>query len=155
MTLKSALMGVAIVLAYAVSPQAQDTLTGADTAEILTIARSHGSAKLATQSNGDPQINGKIDGISYQIYFRNCTDNTNCEDLNFYLGFLDLKPSLDVINAWNASKRFSRAYLDQVNDACVEMDIDLEEGVSSEYLASQFGVWNMILTQFAEHVGYR
>lgn len=155
MKLKTALMGSALALAFTVSPQAQDTLTGADTSEILSIARGYGSAKLASQSNGDPQINGKIDGISYQIYFRNCTGNADCEDLNFYSGFLDLKPSLKVINTWNASKRFSRAYLDEVNDACVEMDIDLVEGVSSEYLTSQFSVWNMILTQFAEHVGYR
>ncbi len=155
MKLKSILTGGALALALSLSAFAQGTITGTNTDKILNIARGYGSATLVTQSNGDPQINGKIDGISYQIYFRNCTDNANCEDLNFYLGFLDLKPSLDVINTWNASKRFSRAYLDSVNDASVEMDIDLVKGVSSEYLDSQFGVWNMILNQFAEHVGYR
>jgi hypothetical protein len=155
MKLKSILTGGALALALSLSAFAQGTITGTNTDKILNIARGYGSATLVTQSNGDPQINGKIDGISYQIYFRNCTDNANCEDLNFYLGFLDLQPSLDAINAWNASKRFSRAYLDSVNDACVEMDIDLVKGVSSEYLDSQFSVWKMILNQFAEHVGYR
>ena len=144
-----------VALSLAVSAQAQDTITGANTDEILNIARGYGAATLATQSNGDPQINGKINGISYQVYFRNCTDNTNCEDLNFYLGFLDLKPSLEVINDWNYNKRFSRAYLDEDKDACVEMDIDLVQGVSAEYLDAQFNLWNMILTQFAEHVGYK
>jgi hypothetical protein len=155
MKLKSILTGGALALALSLSAFSQSTITGTNTDKILNIARGYGSATLVTQSNGDPQINGKIDGISYQIYFRNCTDNASCEDLNFYLGFLDLKPSLDAINTWNASKRFSRAYLDSVNDACVEMDIDMVKGVSSEYLDSQFGVWNMILNQFAEHVGYR
>jgi hypothetical protein len=145
----------AIALALSVSAQAQGTITGANTDEILNVARGYGSATLATQSNGDPQINGKINGITYQVYFRNCTDNTDCEDLNFYLGFLDLKPSLEVINDWNYNKRFSRAYLDPDKDACVEMDIDMVKGVSAEYLDSQFSLWNLILTQFAEHVGYK
>jgi hypothetical protein len=155
MKLRSVLAAGALALALSVSAQAQNDITGADTDEILNVARGYGSATLATQSNGDPQINGKINGITYQVYFRNCTNNTDCEDLNFYLGFLDLKPSLEVINDWNYNKRFSRAYLDPDKDACVEMDIDLVKGVSAEYLDSQFSLWNLILTQFAEHVGYK
>jgi hypothetical protein len=155
MNWRSVLATGTLALAFTVSAYAQNTLTGADTAVILQVAQNHGSATLTTQDNGDPQINGTIDGLRYQIYFRNCTDHRNCEDLNFYLGFLDLEPSLEVINTWNYTKRFSRAYLDPEQDACVEMDIDLVEGVSAEYLNSQFAVWEMIVTQFAEHVGYR
>ena len=155
MKLRSVLAAGALALALSVSAQAQNTIMGADTDEILNVARGYGSATLATQSNGDPQINGKINGTTYQVYFRNCTNNTDCEDLNFYLGFLDLKPSLEVINDWNYNKRFSRAYLDPDKDACIEMDIDLVKGVSAEYLDSQFSLWNLILTQFAEHVGYK
>ena len=155
MKLKSMLSGAGLALALSFSAQAQGVVTGADTEEILNIARGYGSATLATQSNGDPQINGKINGLTYQVFFRNCTNNANCEDLNFYLGFLDLKPTLEVINDWNSTKRFSRAYLDPDKDACVEMDLDLVKGVSAEYLDSQFGVWNLILTQFAEHIGYK
>ena len=88
----------ALVLALALPAQAQTLITGTDTAEVLNAARGYGAATLATQSNGDPQINGKINGISYQVYFRNCTANTDCEDLNFYVGFLDTKPTLEVIN---------------------------------------------------------
>jgi hypothetical protein len=153
MTWKSALMAGTLAIALTAAAEAQNTLTGADTAQILDVARSYGSATLTTQGNGDPQIDGTIDGLRYQIYFRNCTNNKNCEDLNFFLGFLDLKPSLEVINDYN--KRFSRAYLDPENDACVEMDIDLVEGVSAEYLESQLAVWHMVVTQFSQHVGYR
>ena len=155
MKLTTVLTGGALALALTVSSFAQATITGADTEEVLNAARGYGSATLTKQTNGDPQITGKINGISYQVYFRNCTDNANCEDLNFYLGFLDLKPSLEVINDWNLNKRFSRAYLDPDKDACVEMDLDLVKGVSPEYLDSQFSLWNQILTQFAAHVGYK
>ncbi|WP_316354701.1 YbjN domain-containing protein [Devosia sp.] len=154
MKLNSMFAGTALSLALTVSAQAQTLVTGADTAEILNAARGYGAANLTTQSNGDPQITGKINGVTYQVYFRNCTDNEDCEDLNFYLGFLDIKPSLEDINDWNLNKRFSRAYLDQDQDACVEMDLDLVKGVTADYLDSQFGLWAMVVGQFAEHVGY-
>ena len=147
------LAGATLALALSVSAQAQ-TLTGANTEDILAIAKNYGSASMTKQSNGDPQITGKIGGVSYQVYFRNCTDNKNCEDLNFYLGFLDIKPTLEEINDWNFNKRFSRAYLDQDKDACVEMDLDMVQGVSAEYVDSQFALWKMVVQQFADHVGY-
>jgi len=154
MKLNAMLAGAALTLAMSVTAYAQD-LTASNVDDILNAARGYGSATLTTQSNGDPQITGKTDGITYQIYFRNCTDNKNCEDLNFYLGFLDLKPTLEVINDWNLNKRFSRAYLDQDQDACVEMDLDMVKGVSAEYLDSQIGLWTLVVGQFADHVGYK
>jgi hypothetical protein len=153
MKLTTMIAGGALALALTASAQAQ-TITGADTDEILNAARGYGSATLGEQSNGDPQITGKINGITYQVYFRNCTNGADCEDLNFYLGFLDIKPTLEVINDWNFNKRFSRAYLDQDHDACVEMDLDMVKGVNAEYLDAQFGLWNMVVEQFSEHVGY-
>ena len=155
MKLKTILATGALALALTASAQAQTLLTGADVDEVLNAARGYGSATLTTQSNGDPQISGKMNGISYQVYFRNCTDNKTYEDLNFYLGFLDIKPTLEVINDWNFNKRFSRAYLDSDQDACVEMDLDLAVGVTAEYLDSTFGLWDLIVTQYAEHVGYK
>ena len=154
MKLTTMIAGGALALALTASAQAQ-TITGADTDEILNAARGYGSATLGEQSNGDPQITGKINGITYQVYFRNCTNGADCEDLNFYLGFLDIKPTLEVINDWNFNKRFSRAYLDQDQDACVEMDLDMVKGVSADYLDAQFGLWNMVVEQFSEHVGYK
>lgn len=154
MKLNAMFAGGALALALTVSAQAQ-TLTGADTDAILNAARGYGSATLAAQSNGDPQITGKVDGITYQIYFRNCKDNKDCEDLNFYLGFLDLKPKPEVINDWNMNKRFSRAYLDKDQDAVVEMDLDMVKGISPEYLDSQIGLWTLVVAQFADHVGFK
>ena len=154
MKLTTMLAGGALTLALTASAYAQN-LTGSDVDEILNAARGYGSATLTTQSNGDPQITGKTEGITYQIYFRNCTDNKNCEDLNFYLGFLDVKPSLEVINDWNLNKRFSRAYHDQDQDACVEKDLDMVKGISAEYLDSQIGLWTLVVGQYADHVGFK
>jgi len=145
--------GSLIALALAGAPQAK-TIQANDTDAILNIARGYGAAELVAQGNGDPQITGKIEGITYQVYFLNCTDHTQCQDLNFYLGFLDIKPSLETINAWNFTKRFSRAYLDQDQDASIEMDLDLANGVDAKMLDAQFDIWRQVIAQFATHIGY-
>jgi len=155
MAFNKLLAGAVLALTTTVSAQAQSLLTGTDTAEILNLARGYGAASLTSQANGDPMISGKIEGVSYQVYFRNCTNNADCEDLNFYAGFLDNRPGLEAINDWNLNKRFSRAYLDQDEDACVEMDIDLVQGITADYLDAQFGLWTMVLAEFTTHIGHK
>jgi len=154
MTFKHWASALAIALLAASPAAGQSTITGNDVEEILRIARMHGKARLVEQKNGNPQITGRMNGLLYQIFFLNCTDGADCEDINFYLGFLDIEPTLEVINDWNYNKRFSRAYIDRDNDACVEMDLDLAVPVSVEYMESTFDLWSLIVTQFAEHVGY-
>jgi hypothetical protein len=97
--LRQLILGGAIVLATAFSAQAQRIVDGSNVDEMVKIARGYGSAELETQANGDPQIRGEIEGVTYYVTFMNCTDNTNCEDINFYAGFLDNKQTLEVINA--------------------------------------------------------
>jgi hypothetical protein len=147
------LTAAAILLGIVIPASAQD-LSGHDVDAILAIAQEYGKATLTESGNGDPQITGRMNGLLYHVFFANCTDGEECEDLNFYLGFLDLKPSLEVINEWNQTKRFARAYLDTDLDACIEMDLDLVVPVSAEYMRSQFDLWGLVVTQFSEHVGY-
>jgi hypothetical protein len=153
--LKQLILGGAFMLATAVSAQAQTVIDGSQIDEIVNIARGYGSATLETQSNGDPKITGKIEGVTYQVFFMNCTNNTACEDLNFYAGFLDNKQTLDVINAWNRDKRFGKAYLDSDLDAVVEFDLNLEHGVTRDNLDAAFSLWSLILDQYTTYIGYK
>lgn len=130
-------------------------ITGADVEEILNVARGYGSANIAEQSNGDPMISGKVDGLTYQIYFQGCTGNKDCQDLMFYLGFLDIQPGIEKMNEWNQTERLSRAYIDGDDDACIEFDVALREGVSFEYLDSMMGIWVNRMSDFAQYVGYK
>jgi len=91
--------------------------------------------------------------VPYQVFFLNCGSGA-CEDLNFYAGFAGLKPTMDSLNAWNRDKRFGRAYLDSDLDAVIEYDINLEYGVSRDNLNAAFGVWSLVLGEFAGYVGY-
>jgi len=153
--LKSLILGGAVVLASAVSAQAQTVVDGNAVDEILNVARGYGAATLEAQSSGDPQISGKIEGVTYQVFFMNCTENKDCEDLNFYAGFLDNKQTLEVINAWNRDKRFGKAYLDADLDAVIEFDLNLEHGVTRENLDAAFALWGLILDQYTTYIGYK
>ena len=138
-----------------VAAPAQELVDGSNVETILEIAKAHGEATLESQSDGDPRISGRINGLGYQLFFMNCTGGKDCEDLNFYAGFAELKPTVDAINDWNRNKRFGNAYLDSDLDAVIEFDVNLEFGVTRDNLDAAFGLWELLLQQYAEHIGYR
>lgn len=133
---------------------AQEIIDGSRIDEIVAIAAAHGEARLEAQANGDPRIAGTIGGVPYQLFLMNCTAHADCEDLNFYSGFRDIKPTMDALNAWNRDKRFGNAYLDADLDAVIEYDVNLEYGVSRDNLDAAFALWSLLLSEFASHVGY-
>lgn len=57
----------------------------------------------------------------------------NKTNFQLYSYFEKRKKKVDLkkINEWNASKRFSRAYLDKDGDAVIEWDVDLEGGTTA------------------------
>ena len=158
MTFKALILGIVLLAASIGGAQAQRIVNGSDVDEILAVAKTHGEATLETQSNGDPRIVGHISSqgdLTYAVYFMNCSDtNTDCEDLNFYAGFADIKPTLDTINAWNRDKRFGKAYLDADLDAVVEFDFNLEYGVTRDNLVAGFDLWTLIVDQYTDYIGY-
>lgn len=133
---------------------AQQLIDGASVDAIVQVARAFGSATVESQSNGAPKIAGRMDGIGYTIFFVNCTSPRQCSDLNFYAGFLEAKLTPDQLNSWNATKRFGRAYADPDGDAVVEMDVNLEGGVSRNNITSVFGIWRLMLDQFTSYIGF-
>jgi hypothetical protein len=155
MQFRSALLGCAMAMALGFPAQAQTIVDGGQADEILNLARGYGAASLETQTNGDPKISGRIDGVTYQVFFMNCTGGERCEDLNFYAGFLDNKQTLEAINSWNRDKRFGKAYLDADLDAVIEFDVNLEHGVTRENLDAAFSVWALVLSQYTSYIGHK
>lgn len=155
MQLKSLILGVGLTLGLAGSAAAQTILNGSNVDEIAALAKTYGTATVATASNGDPKIDGKIDGIPYVVYFKNCSGGADCKDVNFYAGFLDTKPDLETINAWNRDKRFGKAYLDSDLDAVIEWDVDLEYGVTQDAMDAAFSLWSLLLGEYVTYVGAR
>ena len=155
MGFRGILAAVMLLSGMTVVAAQEEVIDGSDAGEILNIARGYGAATLAKQDNGDPRIEGKIDGVQYYVVFRNCTDNTACEDLNFYAGFLDNKQTLEAMNAWNRDKRFAFAFLDSDLDASITYDVNIEYGVTPKNLDATFSIWNQVLSQYADYIGFQ
>ena len=156
MTFRAILTAAVLVLAGSAGVSAQETVDGTSVDEIANVARGYGSVTMDKATNGDPMISGKIEGVSYYLFFRNCSDtNVDCEDLNFYAGFLDNKQTMEAINAWNRDKRFGNAYLDVDLDAAIEFDVNLEHGVSRDNLDAAFSLWSVLLGEYTAYVGYK
>jgi len=58
------------------------------------------------------------------------------------------KMDLKKVNEWNATKRFSRAYLDEDGDAVIEWDIDLEGGTTSGALKESIRTYRIGVMTF-------
>lgn len=144
-----ALLSIA-VMAFASAPaaKAQDLVDGSNVSAIMELARGYGSASLSKQKNGNPLINGRINGIKYGIYFYSCKDGANCTAMQFYAGWKVGDAAEDAkmakLNEWNRTKRWGRAYLDRVGDIAVEYDINLAFGVTRANLDDSFDYWRLI-----------
>lgn len=74
------------------------------------------------------------------------------QTMQAYYGISGTKANVNTVNEWNKSKRFGRAYIDGDGDPCVELDYDLEGGVSDDSIKVWFDTVTMIVRSFKQHV---
>lgn len=117
----------------------------------------YATAKLGIDKLGDPYIEAAVNGTTFQAFFYNCTDHKACATLQLHSGYdLDKTPTATLINSWNRTQRFGRAWLDDQGDPILEMDIDLDDGgMSSALFADNLEFWATIVAAFEKHIGYR
>src|SRR6478735_9030701 len=105
-------------LGLSAGAQAQTLVSAEDPAALMAIIRELGfQAKLEEDNIGDPVIRSSSGGVDFRVYFYECKNNKRCKSLHFSVGY-DLADgaSLDVVQEWNADKRFASAYLDEERD---------------------------------------
>lgn len=70
-------------------------------------------------------------------------------NLQFY-SYFEKKKKMDLkkVNEWNATKRFSRVYLDQDGDAVIEWDVDLEGGTTAAGLKESIRTYRLGVMAF-------
>jgi hypothetical protein len=144
-----------LITSSAVAAESGTLIDGRDIDAIVDIARNYGSATIESQESGQPKIAARIGGVSYAVFFQNCSEPRACDDINLYAGFLDSNPSQDQVNTWNANKRFGRAYIDPDGDAALEMDINLRDGVSPANLSASFAIWRLLIIQFMDYLSVK
>ena len=135
-----AVAAVALVLAGPVSAQ---QMRERITAEQLTgLLRDKGmEGKVNERGNVIVETNGtKI------VFF------ISGQTLQAYFGLTGTKANVTSINEWNKTKRFGRAYIDGDGDPCVELDYDLEGGVTDDNVKVWFDTVTAIVRSFKTHV---
>jgi hypothetical protein len=108
-------------------------------AEILT-----GAAAAA-----GPVIRSASSGLAFEIRLLNPSqiEPKSFADLTFMAG-LQLQGPLapEIVNGWNASKRFSRLYIAQ-NHLVIAMDVVLPGGLPPDHLRAQIEIWDRLLQE--------
>lgn len=155
MKLASYLSGTILAVSALTAPAAlanSGMIDATSPEKILNLARGYGSATLETDSSNDPFITGRIDGIKYGIYFYGCTNNKDCDDIQFTATWSSDRVSMSDINGWNSSKRYGKAYLDSDNDPALIMTVNLDYGVSYKNLDDSFMWWSRTVKSFRDTI---
>lgn len=131
--LKSWLIALSALLLIAPSAMAKDYPFGGITPEEMAaelIAAGHAVTETG-MDRGTPFLNVTFnkDGIerSYQVYMLDCAAG-RCASIQYCL--IMKNPNGDRVWAWNAEKRFARAY-GKDGHVLIEYDIDVERGANS------------------------
>src|SRR5262245_7338056 len=155
---KKATLGSILLLGLALSAGAQaQTLVSAENPDaLIKIVQDLGfQAKLEKDDVGDPVIRSSSGGVDFRIYFYECKNNKHCKSLHFSVGY-DLADgsSLDVMQQWNADKRFASAYLDGEADPFLQMDINTEGGITQANFENSFQLWQSLKGEFEQFIGW-
>lgn len=152
-TATALLLGLLSLFRPGVATAAEQNIVSAhDVAVIYEIARGFGNAVQETDGDGDPRITGRAEGIKYSIYFYGCTKHVNCEDIQFFAYWTNVKAPLETINAWNAENRFGKAYIDKDGDVCLIHPVNLNLGVTKANLEDAFEWWVAVAKSFRKDV---
>ena len=106
-------------------------------------------AEIVSAAAGGPVIRSASSGLAFEIRLLNplTIDAKSFADLTFTAGLQLQGPlALDIVNRWNATKRFSRLYIAQ-GFLIIAMDVVLQGGVPSEHLRAQIEIWDRLLQE--------
>ncbi len=150
---------LALPLALSLLPvtlHAQSLVEANDPYRLMSLLREAGYAvELTTDNVGDPRISAALNGTNFSVYFYDCENGTACKTLQFSAGF-DLRDglSLESANSWNREKRYGTVYLDEENDPYLQMDVNIDYGVTEENFVDNFNLYTRLLEDFEDYIDW-
>jgi hypothetical protein len=92
------------------------------TEELRSIMKAEG---YETTFDKDGDVVWKIEGFKSHVFVAK-----DGKAIQFHSSFSDGNATLKKVNEWNRTKRFSRTYLDDDGDPHLELDLDMDGGVT-------------------------
>ncbi len=109
-------------------------------------------AQLTADDEGNPQINGRLSRSDYIINFYECENGLFCNSVQFLAAFpAPETATLESANAFNVSWRYARASLVN-NQVRLQMDINLDAGVTADNLRDTLDIWRQLLAIFEREI---
>lgn len=133
-----------------------ETIDATDPDRIVSLIQELGyRAALEVDEIGDPMIRSSVGGTEFVLYFYGCKRSRNCKSMLFKVGYdLDEGTTLDIVNDWNATKLFGRAYLDDEADPWLELSVNTYGGVSQLNFEDTYDWWEIIVDDFEKHIDF-
>jgi hypothetical protein len=150
------LVAVLALAPIAVAETPQEIVDGTQPDALVRIIQDMGyRASLEVDTEGDPLIRSSVGGTPFALVFYGCSEaHDACQVLLFRTGYeLERKVGIDVINRWNATRLFGRAYLDEVRDPCLELALNVSGGVTRAQFESTFEWWEASVGAFEDEIG--
>lgn len=102
-----------------------DVIEKISVAELAAMMKAEGYAAEASADGSD--IVWKIEGAKTRIFV-----SEDGSSIQFYVGFTSKDVTLEKVNAWNQTKKYSKSYLDKAGDPCLELDLDFDGGITRD-----------------------
>jgi hypothetical protein len=103
----------------------------------------------SVESTAENKVVWKLEGSRCRLFV-----SSEGKSIQFYTVLTGSNANMRKVNDWNKSKRYSRCYLDDDGDPVLELDLDLEGGVTVDRLRdflrtcrTSFPVWVKELVQ--------
>ena len=112
-------------------------------------------AERTTDGVGDPMIDVTLPGTSFEVYFYDCTDGSDCLTLQLSSGY-DLPDgmSLERANEWNRDKRYATVYLDEEDDPFLQMDLNIDYGVTDKNFIDNVKMYVRLVGKFEDYIDW-
>ncbi len=135
-------------------PLLRELVRADEPAALVALLQEEGyRAKLTVDSEGDPKIEGRVGQFNFRALFYGCESDKGCHELQLDTGF-DMPDGLsfEKANEWNQSKRYGKVYLDDDQDPFLEMNINMDGGLTQENFLDTFEIWHDVVDEFTTFV---
>lgn len=112
---------MALTVQAADQQQVIERITSADMKSLL-----HAEGFVGVTIDEDDDLLVKMNGFTIIVFVR----GNDYRMIQYRFFITESSATVDDMNRWNAEKLFARAYIDSDGDPVLEMDVDLEGGVT-------------------------
>ncbi len=137
-----------LMLASASIVNAQDTrvVQTLTSAQMKSLLQDQGFPNVEVDSDDDLIV--RMQGYRVIVFVR----GGNYSRIQFFFALGGTSATMRDVNDWNRTKLFTRAYLDNNGNPVLEMDVDLDGGVTIARIKDSIRTYNQSLAAFLREV---